>query len=87
MAALPHYRSPHPARAVLAMRGITNRALADALGYCEGWTCRVLRGRDAASPEFKRRLAAYLGEPADELFHPEDQDLHRRGHVLWETGR
>jgi hypothetical protein len=61
-------RNPQPARGVLAYRGIQLIEAAKAIGYNEQYFGRVLLGVYPASPEFRSRLAVYLGESEDSLF-------------------
>lgn len=64
----PHVR-PHPAKGVLALRRITQRELADALGFSYWELGRMLNGIRPATPRFRRGLSEYLDVPQRELFH------------------
>lgn len=66
---------PHPAKAVLAMRRITNRRVARTLGKSEHYVGRCLNGRDKPSAEFRRALAALLDLPESELFREDDRQM------------
>jgi transcriptional regulator with XRE-family HTH domain len=57
-----------PAKGRLAVRRISQREAAQALGCSPEHLCAVLNGRSRASDDFKQRLATYLGEPVDQLF-------------------
>lgn len=58
----------HPAKGVLAVRRITQRAAATALGCNPRHLNAVLNGERKGSDSLKRRLADYLGRPVSELF-------------------
>lgn len=64
--------TPQPAKAVLALRRISNRALAERVGVTDLWIGRVLNGRYRPSRELAERIAVVLDEPVEELFRPED---------------
>lgn len=61
-------RKAHPARGLLAVQQRPLTDVADATGYCAPYVGRVLNKRLPATPEFRRRLSAYLGRPEAELF-------------------
>lgn len=61
-----------PAKAVLAMRRITNRRIAAAYGATEHYVGRVMNGSQPPSSRFREFLAAFLDVPEDELFRPDD---------------
>jgi transcriptional regulator with XRE-family HTH domain len=69
---------PHPIAGVLAMREISKNALAEALGYTRQYTSLVVLGRVPATVEFRRRAAAALDMPEDELFRPSEGGRVRR---------
>jgi transcriptional regulator with XRE-family HTH domain len=71
----PSSRSPQPAKAVLALRGITNAQIARDLGYTEHWVGRVLNGREKVSDEFVDRLGQYLGEDVSGLFVTDPENI------------
>ncbi len=58
----------HPARGLLAVEQRPLTDVAEATGYCAPYVGRVLNKRLPATPEFRRRLAAYLGRSETELF-------------------
>ncbi len=61
---------PQPAKALLALRRISNRALARHVGASPGWVGRVLNGWVEPSPDFRRRTSEVLGVPEWQLFRP-----------------
>jgi transcriptional regulator with XRE-family HTH domain len=63
---------PQPALAVMRMRRITNREAAQGTGYTRTWVGLVLNGHRRASPEFRRKLAAFLDLPAVALFRDDE---------------
>lgn len=67
---------PVPAKGILAMRRITNRAVADGYGASELWVGRVLNGREPPSRRFRAWLADYLDADESELF---DSDVALTG--------
>ena len=66
---------PQPAKAEIALRRLTNRAVAQRLGVSEEWVGRVLNGRVPAPERFRHDLAKLLGLPEERLF--------RRGEELF----
>lgn len=60
----------HPAKGVLAVRRISQREAATAIGCTPAYLCSVLNGSVRPSAGFRQRLAAYLGEPEERLFLP-----------------
>ena len=62
-----HFRA-HPAKGVLAVRRMSQRDTAAAIGCHPVYLCAVLNGERRASAAFQARLAQYLGVPASELF-------------------
>jgi transcriptional regulator with XRE-family HTH domain len=69
---------PHPAKAVLALRRITNRAIAQHLGVSAHYVGRVLNGYVKPSARVRAGLAEYLQVPVAELFRDSTQDLGAR---------
>ena len=63
------YQRPHPAKAVLAARRISVRAVADRLEMNEQHVSRVLNGHAPTSGAFRTRLAVLLDMPEQLLFH------------------
>ena len=59
---------PQPAKGVLALRRISNRAVARHLQCSETWVGRVLLGQQPPPATFRRALAEMLGLPENELF-------------------
>jgi transcriptional regulator with XRE-family HTH domain len=59
---------PHPIVAHLALRKISKRALAEAMGYSPVYISLVVMGRYPPPAEFRRRAAAALDLPEHELF-------------------
>ncbi len=73
---------PHPAKAELALRRISVRAVADRLGMSEQHVSRVLNGRVPASAVVRRRLSQLLGMAEGALFHvqePRSRAAHHPG--------
>lgn len=64
---------PQPAKAVLALRRISNRSVARQLGCSEAWVGRVVNGLAPPSARFRRELAALLTLPEELLFRPGDK--------------
>ena len=62
----------HPALGMLAVeqRQISDVALE--VGYCPAYVGRVLRKRNPATTEFRRRLAALLNKPESDLFDDDE---------------
>lgn len=60
-----------PAKGVLAVRRITQRSVASALGCDYRHLSAVLNGERRGSERLKQRLAEYLGRPVTELFDTE----------------
>lgn len=59
---------PQPAKAALAMRRVSNRAIARRLGVSDSWVSRILNGIAPAPAAFRSSLAAMLELPEEELF-------------------
>lgn len=68
-----------PAKGVLAMRRISQREAARAIGCTATYLCSVLNGAVAPSEQFRQRLALYLNEPAEQLFRPRPRPRCRCG--------
>ena len=64
--------TPHPAKAILALRRITQRRVARALDVSHHYVGRCLNGHDKPSAKFKAGLAALLDMNVEELFHPDE---------------
>jgi hypothetical protein len=65
---------PHPVKAILAGRGITNRRLSGLIGYGEAWTGRIVNGYVQPVPTaFAEKVAGVLGLPVADLFHNGNQ--------------
>jgi len=62
----------HPALGLLAVEQRLISDVAGNVGYCPAYVGRVLRKRNPATPEFRRRLSAYLARPESELFDGDD---------------
>lgn len=60
----------HPAKGVLAVRRISQREAAAAIGCNAAYLCSVLNGAVRPGARFRQRLATYLGEPEERLFLP-----------------
>lgn len=60
----------HPAKGVLAVRRISQREAATAIGCTPAYLCSVLNGTVRPSARFRQRLATYLAEPEERLFRP-----------------
>jgi hypothetical protein len=65
-------RIEHPARVVLYARRISYVETGQATGYSASYIDQVLNGRVPVSPEFARRLSAFLDLPPEELFALEE---------------
>jgi transcriptional regulator with XRE-family HTH domain len=63
--------SPIPAKAIIALRRLTNRQIAADLGVSPAYVGRVLNGQQLASRRFREALADYLDRPRHELFDDE----------------
>lgn len=59
---------PQPAKAVLAMRRISNREVAAALGISAQYLGRVLNGYVEPSARLRAEVAAFLSRPESKLF-------------------
>lgn len=59
---------PQPAKGTLAVRGITQIDLAEAINCSPAYLCAVLNGVREPSLRFKQRLADFLGLPIPALF-------------------
>ncbi|MBA2565750.1 MAG: helix-turn-helix transcriptional regulator, partial [Gemmatimonadetes bacterium] len=68
----------HPAKQVLADRGISQRRLAAALGLTPEFVCRCLNGVTPTTPSFRAALCALLDAPAESLFHPDRRPRQKR---------
>lgn len=58
----------HPAKGILAVRRISQRTAAGAIGCTPEYLCSVLNGSLPPSARFRRNLSEYLGEPEERLF-------------------
>ncbi len=67
---------PQPAKGVLALRRISNAAIARRLGISQQWTSRVLNGHAAAPEAFRAALAELLDTPEEELFREQSGNKH-----------
>jgi transcriptional regulator with XRE-family HTH domain len=63
----------HPAKGWLAVRRISQRQVAEALGITEGHVSRVLNGHHGSSAHFRSELCRLLKLPESRLFLPEDR--------------
>jgi transcriptional regulator with XRE-family HTH domain len=63
---------PQPALAVMRMRRIKSCEAAQGTGYTRTWVSLVLNGHRRPSPEFRRKLAAYLDLPEAALFRDDE---------------
>ena len=66
--------TPHPVKAVLALRRLSVLGLARSLGLSHSHASRVLNGRVPASPRFRQAVAELLGLPEQDLFRPAGED-------------
>lgn len=57
-----------PAKGILAIRRISQREAARAIGCTATYLCSVLNGNVTPSAEFRQRVADYLDQPAEHLF-------------------
>ena len=58
-----------PAKAILAQRRISNRAIAEAVGCSALWVGKVLNGYSPPPEKFRRALSDILELPQGELFY------------------
>ncbi len=58
----------HPAKGILAVQRLTLREVAEQIGMNSQVVGRMLNGRAAASPRFRRDLSRVLDRPESELF-------------------
>lgn len=63
----------HPVKGELAVRGIRLEHAARSTGYNGQYFRRVVGGAASASPEFRRRVAAWLELPESLLFVEDEQ--------------
>jgi transcriptional regulator with XRE-family HTH domain len=68
-------RTPQPAKAVLALRGLEQTRVADALDVSARWLGLVLNGKQRPSDELALKLSDYLGVPVEELFVDEPDQV------------
>jgi transcriptional regulator with XRE-family HTH domain len=61
-------RTPQPAKAVLALRGLEQTRVADAVDVSARWLGLVLNGKQRPSDELASKLSRYLGVPVEDLF-------------------
>lgn len=61
----------HPALGLLAVERRRISDVAEGVGYCPAYVGRVLRKRNPATVEFRRRLATFLEKPESDLFDDE----------------
>jgi transcriptional regulator with XRE-family HTH domain len=66
--------SPQPLKAIIALRGATNAAIARDLGVTAQYLGQCANGRERPSPEFTERLAQFLDVDPDALFLDEPGD-------------
>lgn len=66
---MPRTPIAHPIKAVLASRGITQVALAEATNTSLIYLNRMVNGHIRPSARFRRVTSAYLGLPESALFH------------------
>lgn len=59
----------HPVKGVLAVRRISQREAAAAIGCGPAYLCSVINGTVTASADLRQRLATYLDASESELFH------------------
>ena len=78
---------PQPAKAVLALRRISNRSIARRLGYSEAWVGRVVNGLAPPSERFRRALAALLGLPEALLFRSDNHSAQYPGDATLGSAR
>ncbi len=65
---------PQPAKAVAAQRRIRNTDIAAAVGLTPAYVGRILNGLVVPSEQVRRDIAAYFGEPEQELFRSDMAD-------------
>ena len=70
------YPEPQPAKGILALKRISNAAVARRLGKSQQWVSRVLNGYAPAPEVFRASLAELLGIPEEELFRPGSDSKH-----------
>ena len=64
---------PHPIKAVLAERRMTNAAVASRVGCNPSTLGRVLNGYISPWPALRARRAEYLGRPEPDLFRAHEE--------------
>lgn len=70
---------PQPAKAVLALRRLTNRHVAIQLGISEVEFGRILNGYVSPTPPLRQKLSALLAVPERDLFRDgQTSDDHAR---------
>lgn len=70
---------PQPAKAILAVRRITNRRVAAVYACSPHYVGRVLNGLQEPSPRFRAFLAAFLDLPEDALFRSDESAVANVG--------
>jgi transcriptional regulator with XRE-family HTH domain len=76
------YPLAQPAKAVIAQRRISVKALADAVPVTTGYLGRGLNGYIPLSPRVRHRVAEVLGLPEDELFFPTSPEPRYPGDLV-----
>ena len=71
--------APQPIKGVLAMRRITNKRAAEAIGVHPVSLARFVNGFQEPGSRIRKALAAFLGVPASTLFRPEEPRVEPRG--------
>lgn len=69
---------PQPLKAVLALRRISNRGLARAVGVTPAWLGKVINGHVPPSDDLVSKITAALDMPTEQLFRPVDRPRRRR---------
>jgi hypothetical protein len=70
-------KDPHPVKAILVARGISNRQLAMLTSRSEWAVSRFLNRRSAVPADFAEKVADLLELPVASLFWSDDQPLAR----------
>jgi transcriptional regulator with XRE-family HTH domain len=72
---------PHPIAALLALRRISRRALAEYTGYSPRWIGKMINGEAEPSPAFRHAAAHLLEVPERDLFRPPRQRPNHPGNL------
>lgn len=68
-------RPPHPAKALIVGKGLTQLEVARAVGLAPSAFSRALNGHLTPWPALRRRVADYLGVTEAEAWNLDDEDV------------